>query len=133
MHDTNPIITYSEGTNLIYKRSGCKSSREYCALNWTKSSWEKGEIEPKAPQEATGVLYGKCQILTMFNVMPYFEQITSPNRIFKAEKKCPPQMYCHLQWKDINCTSAEENITGRVYGACALWDETNAICPKTGK
>ncbi|MBR4932566.1 MAG: hypothetical protein IKZ02_06020, partial [Alphaproteobacteria bacterium] len=129
-HDTNPIIMFSEGASLVYPKMKCRNSTQYCALNWTKSSWEKGETVPSAGAGASGVLYGKCQILTTFNVTPYFEQITGPNRIFKAEKKCPPKMYCNLQWKDISCTAAGADITGRVYGACALWDEQNTTCPK---
>ena len=129
-HDTNPIITFSEGASLVYPKMGCGTSNKYCALNWTKSSWEKGETAPTAGAGASGVLYGKCQMLTTFNVTPYFEQLSGTNRIFKAEKKCPPKMYCHLQWKDINCTAAGAGITGRVYGACALWDEKNTTCPK---
>ena len=129
-HDTNPIITFSEGASLVYPKMKCRNSTQYCALNWTKSSWEKGEAVPSAGAGASGVLYGKCQMLTTFNVTPYFEQITGTNRIFKAEKKCPPKMYCNLHWKDINCTAAGAGITGRVYGACALWDEKNKTCPK---
>ena len=59
-------------------------------------------------------------MLTIFNVTPYFEQMSEQNSIFKVEKEYPPSMYCHLQWKDLSCTEARNGITGRVYGACAL-------------
>ena len=52
------------------------------------------------------------------------------NKIFNVEKECPPKMYCHLQWKNISCSTAGASTTGRIYGACALWDERNTTCPK---
>ena len=130
----DPIIAYSETftatETVIRPQKKCGSSDKYCALNWTKSSWSKGETVPTASAGATGTLYGKCQRLPVFYTHPYFEVVVDNNRIFKAEKRCPPKMYCHLQWKDINCTAAGAGITGKVYGACALWNKTNTTCPK---
>ncbi|MBR3913349.1 MAG: hypothetical protein IKJ28_03865, partial [Alphaproteobacteria bacterium] len=129
-NDINPIITFSEGAGLVYPKMDCGSSTQYCVLNWIKSSWEKGETVPTAKASSTGVLYGKCQALTIFNNQPYYEQTENSNKIFNVEKECPPKMYCHLQWKNISCSTAGASTTGRIYGACALWDERNTMCPK---
>ena len=130
-HDVTPIKTYSEGTGLIYKKTGCKEKNEYCVIHWTKSSWQKGDAEPKAESNSTGVLYGKCQILTTFDVSPIIDETDKINKTFKADKKCPPKMYCYLQWKDENCTLATSNIKGKVYGSCSLLDEINTMCSKS--
>jgi len=130
----DPNIAYREEVSAnivtVTPQKKCSSPEKYCALNWTKSSWKKGEPIPTASAGATGTLYGKCQRLPVFYTHPYFEVVVDNNRIFKLEKRCPPKMYCHLQWKDINCTAAGAGITGKVYGACALWDEKNTTCPK---
>ena len=130
----DPNIAYREEVSAnivtVTPQKKCSSPEKYCVLNWTKSSWKKGEPIPTASAGATGTLYGKCQRLPVFYTHPYFEQVVDNNRIFKLEKKCPPKMYCHLQWKNISCSTAGASTTGRIYGACALWDERNTTCPK---
>ncbi len=127
--DTSPITTFSEGAGLVYKKQGCASSDYYCVLNWTKPVWDSTEQEPIAPSNASGVVYGTCQVLTTNDATPYFERNDGKNKVFSVAKKCPPRMYCNLHWADEMCTVAQSSIKGKVYGVCALWDETNADCP----
>ncbi|MBR4932348.1 MAG: hypothetical protein IKZ02_04905, partial [Alphaproteobacteria bacterium] len=85
-------------TGVVRSSVKCTNPKHYCALNWTKSSWEKGETEPKAPQEATGVLYGKCQILTMHDTNPIITYSEGTNLIYKRSGCKSSREYCALNW-----------------------------------
>lgn len=126
--DTTPIITYIGDGGLVSKKEGCDGG-EYCALNWSAQHWASGDEEPIASSERSGVIYGKCQMLSTFDTTPIVEKVDGGNASYTVQKECPVKQYCHLQWKNTECEDASSDITGPVYGACARMDSTNTTCP----
>lgn len=133
-NDTTPIITYKTGGSMVSAKDKCQSGR-YCLLKWTQSQWPStawpdASKEPTASAGYTGLMYGKCQIMSTNDTTPIVEKSGGGNATYTIEKECPEKQYCHLQWANTACDAAGASITGPIYGACARLDEYNTTCPE---
>ena len=127
-NDASPIITYAAGGSMVSAKQKCPSG-QYCLLNWTKETWTSADSEPTAPAEFSGLMYGKCQMMSTNDATPITEKIDGGNATYTIEKECPPNQYCHLQWANETCENAEASISGPIYGACVPLNVNTATCP----
>ena len=132
-NDATPIITYKAGGSMVFANKTCPSG-QYCLLNWTQPSWPNGEwsdatTEPTASAEFSGLMYGKCQMMSTNDASPIVEKIDGGNTTYTIEKECPPNQYCHLKWANETCEDAEASISGSIYGACVPLNINTATCP----
>ncbi len=133
-NDGTPIITYKSGGSMVYAKDKCQNG-EYCLLKWTEpkwpsNAWPDASTEPTASAGHSGLMYGKCQIMSTNDGSPIVEKIDGGNATYTIEKECPAKQYCHLQWSNTACDKAAASITGPIYGACARLDEHNTTCPE---
>ncbi|MBR4927405.1 MAG: hypothetical protein IKY98_03660, partial [Alphaproteobacteria bacterium] len=127
--DTMPIVTYYEGGRIVYPHINCQEQGQYCVLKWSKDSWGSNEKEPTLSGPESGTIYGKCQMMSVFDSDPIIKSTDIDNTTYRIEKDCPTKQYCHLQWKNENCNTISGNATGLIYGVCADMNEKNNVCP----
>ena len=126
--DQNPIAKYTSGYGLVSVSDGCEPN-QYCAVVWNQSSWSVEDTTPTASANATGTLYGRCQILSSFEQKPLSKNETG-NTQYQVVRGCPASTYCHLNWSTntAECTTANANATGTIYGVCSGLKEKGS-CP----
>lgn len=126
-YDQTPITKYKNGYGLVTVNQGCPAD-QYCAVLWTLSEWTPETKTPTAPANATGVLYGRCQMLSTYEQVPLSKN-ESGNTRYRVVKECPVNTYCYLNWKtDTDCSTVPANATGTIYGACAQLNQ-QGVCP----
>ncbi len=126
-YDQTPITDYKNGYGLVTVNQGCPIDN-YCAVLWTLSEWTPETKTPTAPANATGMLYGRCQMLSAYEQVPLSKN-ESGNTRYRVVKECPVNTYCYLNWKtDTDCSTVPANATGTIYGACTQLNSRGS-CP----
>lgn len=125
---SNALVRHSNGdAALLRPVQGCRSG-QYCSMRWSAETWRSNDTEPTLSADATGILYGRCQVLTTNTSSAIID--AADERPYTVEKECPRSHYCLLKWADEQCESTlSADATGRLYGACAERNKNSASCP----
>ncbi len=123
--ESEPITDYQAGQGKVVQMIGCPEN-QYCGLRWLDDDndgvWGAGETQT-APSNASGILWGKCQVLNTFESEPITTYTPGYGRVTVVEG-CPPDMYCGLRWTQeewsagTSTPTASASATRMLYGRC---------------
>ena len=123
---SNALVRHPNGdAALLRPVQGCRDG-QYCSMRWSAEKWNSTETTPMLSAEATGRLYGRCQVLTTNTSNALVRHSAGDAALLRPVQGCRSGQYCSMRWSAETWRSNDTeptlsaDATGILYGRCQV-------------
>jgi len=125
----SPMNTSYAGCNVTIDSSNVLEAEKTCVVNlYCNLRYADEWCETSADASINNkTLYGSCS--PMNTSYAGCTASIDMSDVLTVKTACPATQYCHLKYKDADCTPAPADIFGNIYGVCLDPSSSQTICP----